>query len=76
MMIVVADRKTCEEVWVLFLAVNQRGEVLPPFRIHESADLAAQLIFNYLDGQCLDENAVDSKQDIEYYMRGGDGWNC
>ncbi|KAJ5988308.1 hypothetical protein N7481_003518 [Penicillium waksmanii] len=74
-MVVVADRKACEEGWVLFLAVNQKGEILP-FRIRESADYAAQLIFNFMDGQCLDENTRDPKEDIEYYMRGGDGWAC
>lgn len=73
MMVVVADRKTCEDGWVLFLAVNERGEVLP-FRIRESADYVAQLIYNYLNGQCLDENTSDPKKDIEYYRRGGDGW--
>ncbi|KAJ5205437.1 hypothetical protein N7491_003937 [Penicillium cf. griseofulvum] len=35
-MVVVADRKVCEEGWVLFLAPNHRGEVLP-FRIRDRA---------------------------------------
>lgn len=71
MLVVVADRKTCEEGWVLFLAVNQKGEILP-FRVRESADYTAELIFNYLDGQCLDENTRDPEEDTEYYMREGD----
>ncbi|KAJ5096659.1 hypothetical protein N7456_007380 [Penicillium angulare] len=73
MMVVVADRKACEEGWVLFLAVNQSGEVLP-FRVRESADYATQLISNYLDGQCLDENTRNPEDDVEHYMREGDGW--
>lgn len=75
LMVVVADRKAIEEGWVLLLAVNNKGEVLP-FRICENADMATLLIFSFMDGQSLDENTRDPKEDIEYYMREGDGWAC
>ncbi|KAJ9489705.1 hypothetical protein VN97_g3581 [Penicillium thymicola] len=75
LMVVVADRKACEEGWVLFLAVNHKGDVLP-FRIRENADRATLLIFSYMEGQSLDENTRDPKKDMEYYMREGDGWAC
>jgi len=29
LMVVVADRKACEEGWLLLLAVNHKGRVLP-----------------------------------------------
>ncbi|KAJ5781089.1 hypothetical protein N7457_006249 [Penicillium paradoxum] len=73
LMLVVADRKACEEGWVLFMAVNERGEVLP-FRVRERASWTTQLIANYTNGQRLDENTSDPHEDIEYYMHGGDGW--
>lgn len=73
LMVVVADRKACEEGWMLFLAVNHKGEVLP-FRVRERASWTTQLILEFMDGQYLDENADDPKRDIEYYMHQGDGW--
>lgn len=27
-----------------------------------------------MKGRNLDENTMDSDQDVEWYMRGGDGW--
>ncbi|KAJ5514739.1 hypothetical protein N7463_004291 [Penicillium fimorum] len=74
LMIVVADRKACEEGWVLFLAVNHHGKILP-FRARERASWTEQIIANYLDGQKLDENTVDPDKDMEVYLHGGSGWD-
>lgn len=73
LMLVVADRKACEEGWMLFLAVNHKREVLP-FRLRERASWATQLILGFMEGQDLEENTRDPKEDIEYYMHRGDGW--
>ncbi|KAJ5397046.1 hypothetical protein N7509_005159 [Penicillium cosmopolitanum] len=73
LMVVVADRKSCEEGWMLLLAVNHKGEVLP-FRIRERASWTTQLLLNFMDGQHLDENTRNPEHDIEYYLREGDGW--
>ncbi|OGE47258.1 hypothetical protein PENARI_c052G03806 [Penicillium arizonense] len=73
LMLVLADRKACEEGWVLFLAVNHKGEVLP-FRVRETAYWTSQLIMEFMNGQDLDENTEDPDEDIEYYNHRGDGW--
>ncbi|KAJ5266508.1 hypothetical protein N7478_009316 [Penicillium angulare] len=73
LMIVVADRKACEEEWMLFLAVNHKGRVLP-FRVRERASWTTQLLSNFMNGQNLDENTDNPEEDIEYYMHEGDGW--
>ncbi|KAJ5169923.1 uncharacterized protein N7500_002706 [Penicillium coprophilum] len=73
-MVIVADRKACEEGWVLLLAPNHRGEILP-FRIRERAAWVYQQILNFMEGQNLEENTTDPDQDVEFYMRENpDGW--
>ncbi|KAF9890843.1 hypothetical protein FE257_005414 [Aspergillus nanangensis] len=74
-LVLVADRKACEEGWVLGLAVNHRGQILP-FRVRERAKAAAQLAFDWQEGQPLAEIANDEAEDIEYYLgQRGDGWD-
>lgn len=75
MMVLVADRKACEEGWVLFFVVNEKGEVLP-FRVREKVDGAVQVIACYMNGQWVNEGASYPEEDIEYYMDEGDGWDC
>ncbi|KAJ5958479.1 uncharacterized protein N7479_005629 [Penicillium vulpinum] len=72
-LVLVADRKACEEGWVLVLAVNHRGEILP-FRVRERAKDTAQIAVNWLQGQPLSEVADDEDEDVEFYLGGGDGW--
>ncbi|OQE36021.1 hypothetical protein PENCOP_c012G03917 [Penicillium coprophilum] len=73
-MVLVADRKACEEGWVLFLAPNHRGEILP-FRIRDRAAWVYQQIVDFTEGVHLAENTVDPDQDMEFYMRENpDGW--
>lgn len=69
----VADRKACEEGWVLGLAVNHRGQVLP-FRVRERAQGVGQIMVNWLEGMALSEMADDEDEDVECYLREGDGW--
>ncbi|KAF7585708.1 hypothetical protein BBP40_010258 [Aspergillus hancockii] len=73
-LVIVADRKACEEGWVLLLAVNHRGQVLP-FRVRERARETAQLAVNWLVGQPLSEIASEEDENTEFYMREGDGWD-
>ncbi|KAL5360487.1 hypothetical protein BJX96DRAFT_175345 [Aspergillus floccosus] len=72
-LVLVADRKACEEGWVLALAVNHRGEILP-FRVRERAREAAQIAVNWQEGEPLSEIADDEDEDVEFYLGGGDGW--
>ncbi|KAJ6034969.1 uncharacterized protein N7446_009728, partial [Penicillium canescens] len=72
-MLLVADRKAGEEGWVLHLAVNHKGEILP-FRIHDRASYSFQIIANLMEGQHLQESASDPEADEERYMSSGDGW--
>ncbi|KAJ5356527.1 hypothetical protein N7517_011136 [Penicillium concentricum] len=73
LMLVIADRKACEEGWILFFAVNHKREVIS-FRIRERASWTSQLIMEFMNGQALDENTEDPSEETESYMRGGDGW--
>lgn len=73
-MVLVADRKACEEGWVLFLALNHKGEILL-FRIRDRAAWVYQQIIVFMEGVHLEENTVDPDQDVEFYMRENpDGW--
>ncbi|KAJ5963288.1 uncharacterized protein N7479_003164 [Penicillium vulpinum] len=67
-MVVVVNRKACEEGWVSFLAPNYKGEVLS-FRVRERASWVSQLVLEFMEGQSLEENTVDPDQDVECYMR-------
>ncbi|PGH27224.1 hypothetical protein AJ80_01181 [Polytolypa hystricis UAMH7299] len=74
LLVIVADRKACEEGWVLHLAINHRGEILP-LRIRDKASLVFQSVANWLDGQTLTENTLNTDEDKELYMREGNGWD-
>lgn len=73
LLVLVADRKACETGWVLHLAINHKGQVLP-FRIRDQAREVSTSVGNWMDSQALTENTLDPDQDVEYYMREGDGW--
>jgi hypothetical protein len=73
LMVCVADRKACEEGWVLFLAINHRGQILP-FRIRDRASWVTQYEANWLDGQALEENTCSPDDDAECQMHDSDGW--
>ncbi|KAJ5375523.1 hypothetical protein N7517_007529 [Penicillium concentricum] len=73
LLVFVADRKACEEGWVLALAVNHRGEILP-FRVRERAKEAAQIAVSWQEGQPLSEIADEEDEDVEFYLGEGDGW--
>ncbi|KAI9042649.1 uncharacterized protein KD926_005255 [Aspergillus affinis] len=73
-MVLVADRKACEEGWVLLLALNHRGQVLP-FRVRERASEAAQHVVNWAEGQPLVEMTWKEDDEGEFNFTGGDGWD-
>jgi hypothetical protein len=72
-LVLVADRKACEEGWVLALAVNHRGEILP-VRVREQATKAAQIVVNWFEGGPLAEIVDDEDKDVEFYLGEGNGW--
>jgi hypothetical protein len=72
-LVLVADRKACEEGWVLGLAVNHRGEILP-VRVRERATEAAQIAVNWFEGEPLSEIVDDEDGDVEIYLGEGNGW--
>jgi hypothetical protein len=72
-LVLVADRKACEEGWVLALAVNDRGEILP-VRVRERATEAAQIAVNWFEGEPLSEIVDDEAEDVEFYLGKGYGW--
>ncbi|KAL4860889.1 hypothetical protein BDV12DRAFT_204585 [Aspergillus spectabilis] len=45
----IADRKACEEGWVLFLGINHKGQVLP-FRVRQKATFIEQDILALWEG--------------------------
>lgn len=72
LLVLVADREACEDGWVLHLAINHLGEILP-FRIRDKASWVVQQLANWSDGQQLAEGLLEETLE-EYYVRGGDGW--
>ncbi|KAK1146592.1 hypothetical protein N8T08_003022 [Aspergillus melleus] len=72
-LVVVADRKACEEGWVLLLVVNHRGEILP-FRLHERDKEAANLMYSWDDEVPLAEMVDNEDEDVECYLGEGSGW--
>lgn len=77
LLVLVADREACEEGWVLHLAINHKGQVLP-FRIRDGADWVSANYGNWNDGQQLTENTQNPEEDTEKYMDhggGGSGWD-
>ncbi|KAJ5979291.1 hypothetical protein N7501_002633 [Penicillium viridicatum] len=72
-LVLVADRKACEEGWVLALAVNHRGGILP-VRVRERATEAAQIAVNWFQGEPLSEIVDDEDEDVEFYLGEGNGW--
>lgn len=75
LLVVIADRKACEDGWVLHLALDHKGHVLP-FRLRDRADRVSTNLGNWRDGQRLTENTLDPEEDAEVYMDGGsNGWD-
>ncbi|KAJ5757162.1 uncharacterized protein N7511_007344 [Penicillium nucicola] len=72
-LVLVADRKACVEGWVLALAVNHRGEVLP-VRVRGRAMEVAQIAVDWLEGEPLSDIVDDGDEDVEFYLGGGNGW--
>ncbi|EFR03336.1 hypothetical protein MGYG_09122 [Nannizzia gypsea CBS 118893] len=72
LLILIADREACEDGWVLFLAINHLGEILP-YRIRDKASLVVQQLADWSDGQQLAEGLLEETIE-EYYVSSGDGW--
>ena len=76
-LVFVADRQACEEGWVLQLAINHRGKVLP-FRYRGKANKACIHAGCWADGQKLAENArnpAEDREDREDPRPGVSGWS-
>ncbi|KAL2829475.1 hypothetical protein BDW59DRAFT_142140 [Aspergillus cavernicola] len=77
LLVIIADRKACEDGWVLHLAINHKGHVLP-FRVRDRADYVSTNLGNWSDGQRLTENTLNPEEDVEMYMDHGgsaSGWD-
>ncbi|KAL2826472.1 hypothetical protein BDW59DRAFT_171854 [Aspergillus cavernicola] len=75
LLVLVADRKACEEEWVLHLAVNHKGRVLP-FRARDAASYVSDNVGNWGEGEPLQANTEAAEgQEEECYMRDGSGWD-
>lgn len=73
-LVLVADKKACEDGWVLFMAINHKARVLP-LRLRGQARETSTLVANWDDGQALEENADDPDEDMELYLHEGGGWD-
>lgn len=74
LLVLVADKRACEDGWVLFLAINHKGQVLP-FRIRGQAREASTINAWWMEGQALAENTLDPDKDEECYLHEGNGWD-
>lgn len=74
LLVLVADKRACEDGWVLYLAINHKGQVLP-FRIHGQAREASTIVGCWMEGRNLEENTLDRDKDEEYYLHQGNGWD-
>jgi hypothetical protein len=73
-LVLVADRTACEKGWVLFLAINHKGQVLP-FRLRERAAYYTGCeAREWGEGVALQEYANDSDEEEEYWRGEGDGF--
>lgn len=76
LLILIADQKACEYGWVLHLAINHKGQILP-FRMRDQALVCTTNVGAWLGGQTLDENTANPDEDAEYYRRENvSGWDC
>ncbi|KAL4864543.1 hypothetical protein BDV12DRAFT_200969 [Aspergillus spectabilis] len=74
-MVVVADRKACEEGLVLMFALNHKGAVLP-LRARTKAYWVELTLTAWLsDGAPMDAMGDGPDDDRELYMAEGDGWD-
>ncbi|KAL2810591.1 hypothetical protein BJX63DRAFT_401657 [Aspergillus granulosus] len=74
MLIVIADRKTCIEGWVLVVAIYHKGQILP-VRVREKAREADLLIHEWNNGASLAELSPDgNNQGEELYLNNGNEW--
>ncbi|KAL4860312.1 hypothetical protein BDV12DRAFT_205238 [Aspergillus spectabilis] len=74
----IADRKACEEGWVLFLGINHKGQVLP-FRVRQKATLIEEDIITLWEGEdgvsLVQKDPSGLGRDEERYLSGGSGWD-
>ncbi|KAL2802731.1 hypothetical protein BJX63DRAFT_414062 [Aspergillus granulosus] len=76
LLIGIADRKACQEGWVLLLGVNHKGQILP-YRVRERAS-SVDLVVNDWNEDSIDLRqlfADPNQAGEELYMRAGSGWD-
>ncbi|KAL2812194.1 hypothetical protein BJX63DRAFT_421930 [Aspergillus granulosus] len=74
-LVVVVDRKACEDGWVLMFALNHKGAILP-LRARNKAYWVDMTVIGWIsDCTPLNEMGEDSDDEQEMYMAEGDGWD-
>jgi hypothetical protein len=74
-LVIVVDRKACEEGWVLLFALNHKGAVLP-LRARNKAYWVDQHTIAWMgDGEPMEEMGEGPDDERELYMAEGDGWD-
>jgi len=72
LLLMIADREACEDGWVLEIAINHKGEVVPG-RVRIKAVHTRENAGQWLtEGMALDEATEGKDEEIYYYE--GDGW--
>jgi hypothetical protein len=73
LLLMIADKEACEEGWVLEVAINHRGQVLPG-RVRTKAGHTREEAGQWLtEGVALNESTLG--EDKEIYLQDGDGWD-
>lgn len=70
LLVLVADKKACEDGWVLHLALNHKAQVLP-FKIRGQSREVSTIVANWMEGQALEENTDNPDENVVLYMPEG-----
>jgi hypothetical protein len=74
-LVLIADRKACEEGWVLLVCINHKGQILP-VSLRERATEVDFVVSECEDGGSLGEMYPDGMNSgEEVYVHEGSGWD-
>ncbi|CEL03735.1 hypothetical protein ASPCAL04881 [Aspergillus calidoustus] len=73
LLVCTADRKACEEGWLLLLGVNHKGQILPA-RVRERAADADLIMSSWNQDSPMLAECVTGEPGEEEFLHDGDGW--
>ncbi|KAL4869842.1 hypothetical protein BDV12DRAFT_195852 [Aspergillus spectabilis] len=73
MLVCIADRKACEEGWVLLLGVNHKGQILPA-RVRERAADADLIMSSWNQDSTMLAEYITGEPGEEQFLHDGNGW--